>query len=51
VFPSEPYTGELLSFPQVIATPHVASNTVESRCQMEMESVNNLIKSLEEAGL
>jgi D-3-phosphoglycerate dehydrogenase len=51
VFPSEPYTGELLSFPQVIATPHVASNTVESRRQMEMESVNNLIKSLEDAGL
>ena len=51
VFPSEPYTGKLLSFPQVIATPHVASNTVESRRQMEMESVNNLIKSLEDAGL
>ena len=51
VFPSEPYTGKLLSFPQVIATPHVASNTIESRRQMEMESVNNLIKSLEDAGL
>ena len=51
VFPSEPYTGKLLSFPQVIATPHVASNTVESRCQMEMESVNNLIKSMVDAGL
>jgi D-3-phosphoglycerate dehydrogenase len=51
VFPSEPYTGKLLSFSQVIATPHVASNTVESRHQMEMESVNNLIKSLEDVGL
>ena len=51
VFSSEPYTGKLLSFPQVIVTPHVASNTVESRCQMEMESVNNLIKSLGDAGL
>ena len=51
VFPSEPYTGKLLSFPQVIATPHVASNTVESRRQMEMESVDNLIKYLEDAGL
>ena len=51
VFPSEPYTGKLLSFPQVIATPHVASNTVESRRQMEIESVDNLIKSLEDAGL
>ncbi len=51
VFPSEPYTGKLLSFSQVIATPHVASNTIESRRQMEVESVNNLIKSLEDAGL
>ena len=51
VFPSEPYTGKLLSFPQVIATPHVASNTMESRRQMEMESVDNLIISLEDAGL
>jgi D-3-phosphoglycerate dehydrogenase / 2-oxoglutarate reductase len=51
VFPSEPYTGKLLSFHQVITTPHVASNTVESRRQMELESVDNLIKSLEDAGL
>ena len=43
VFGHEPYDGPLLSFPQVIATPHVASNTAESRDMMEMESVNNLI--------
>lgn len=43
VFPTEPYTGGLLNFPQVIVTPHVASNTTESRAQMEMEAVDNLI--------
>jgi len=41
----EPYTGVLLDFPQVIITPHVASNTVESRQQMEIEAVNNMIKA------
>jgi len=43
VFPSEPYTGELLRFPQLVATPHVASNTRETRREMEMEAVENLI--------
>ncbi|HXW99398.1 MAG TPA: NAD(P)-dependent oxidoreductase, partial [Methanomicrobiales archaeon] len=43
VFPSEPYTGKLLRFPQLVATPHVASNTVETRREMEMEAVENLI--------
>jgi len=43
VFSQEPYTGKLLSFPQVISTPHVASNTVESRREMEMEAVSNLL--------
>jgi D-3-phosphoglycerate dehydrogenase len=43
VFRSEPYSGALLACPQVVATPHVASNTVESRKEMEMEAVNNLI--------
>jgi D-3-phosphoglycerate dehydrogenase len=49
VFSSEPYRGPLLSFPQVIMTPHVASNTVESRAQMEIEAVENLISALGEA--
>ena len=46
VFPFEPYTGKLLDYPQVVTTPHVASNTIESRQQMEMEAVNNLINEL-----
>lgn len=42
----EPYRGPLLSFPQVIITPHVASNTIESRIAMEHEAVENLIKTI-----
>ena len=48
VFSKEPYTGRLLEFPQVITTPHVASNTVESRSDMEMESVENIIRYFKE---
>lgn len=43
VFSKEPYDGELLKYPQVTVTPHVASNTIESRKQMEMEAVEHLI--------
>jgi D-3-phosphoglycerate dehydrogenase len=46
VFQREPYAGPLLRFPQVVATPHVASNTVETRREMEMEAVENLIQGL-----
>lgn len=45
VFATEPYCGPLLKYPQVVVTPHVASNTRESRQQMEMEAVDNLIKA------
>jgi D-3-phosphoglycerate dehydrogenase len=48
VFSSEPYHGPLLSFPQVVMTPHVASNTAESRAEMEMEAVQNLISAFRE---
>lgn len=46
VYPFEPYTGKLLDYPQVVTTPHVASNTIESRQQMEIEAINNLINEL-----
>ena len=46
VFPFEPYTGKLLDYSQIVTTPHVASNTIESRRQMEMEAINNLINEL-----
>lgn len=48
VFKTEPYSGPLEIFPQVIITPHIASNTIESRKEMETEAVNNLIISLNE---
>jgi D-3-phosphoglycerate dehydrogenase / 2-oxoglutarate reductase len=46
VFHQEPYSGLLGYHPRVISTPHVASNTVESRQGMELEAVENLIAVL-----
>lgn len=43
----EPYKGPLIRYQQVILTPHVASNTIESREQMEKEAVTNIIRTLE----
>jgi len=45
VFSKEPYSGELLKYYQVIVTPHIASNTIESRKKMELEAVNNMINT------
>jgi len=45
VFLKEPYSGTLLKYSQVIVTPHVASNTAESRSQMESEAVKNIIRA------
>jgi len=50
VFPYEPYDGMLLKYPQVIVTPHVASNTTESRGEMEMEAVKNALAAIQELG-
>jgi len=43
VLPRDPYDGPLLSFPQVIVTPHVASNTPETRARMEAEAVRQAV--------
>ncbi|KHE94094.1 MAG: hypothetical protein K8F52_13395 [Candidatus Scalindua rubra] len=45
-FVEEPYSGHLCDYEQVILTPHIGSYTQECRRQMEMESVENLIKGL-----
>ncbi len=47
-FSTEPYTGPLINYPQVILTPHVGSYTLECRKSMEMESVDNLISGFKE---
>ncbi len=43
VFQQEPYTGPLLKLPNVVLTPHVGTFTRETRVNMEVESVMNLI--------
>lgn len=48
VFSNEPYTGKLTEYQQVVITPHVASNTIESRQEMEKEAIKNLINELRE---
>ena len=45
-FNSEPYTGELINFDNVLLTPHIGTYTEETRMIMEMETVENLIKAL-----
>jgi len=45
-FEEEPYNGELTNFSNVILTCHMGSSAVETRKQMELETVNNLIEAL-----
>ena len=47
VFSVEPYTGPLLKYQQVIATPHVSSNTTETREKMENDAIGNLLAEIE----
>ncbi len=46
VFTKEPYDGPLCELENVILTPHIAAFTQESRTQMEVETVENLLDSL-----
>jgi D-3-phosphoglycerate dehydrogenase / 2-oxoglutarate reductase len=46
VFEIEPYKGNLTGLDNVILTPHLGSYAMESRIQMEVEAVNNLINSI-----
>ena len=47
VFSKEPYAGPLKELDNVILTPHIASLTVESRTEMELQAVTNIIGALE----
>ena len=44
VFPHEPYTGPLLECDGVIVTPHQATLNYETRVDMEIHAVENIIE-------
>jgi D-3-phosphoglycerate dehydrogenase / 2-oxoglutarate reductase len=48
VFNNEPYSGPLSKLDNVILTPHIGSYAKELRIKMEIESVENLIRGLNE---
>lgn len=50
-FEKEPYNGPLTEFDNVVLTCHMGSSALETRKQMELETVNNLINALKEAGV
>lgn len=50
-FEEEPYRGNLIGLDNVILTCHMGSSAIETRKQMELETVNNLINALKEAGV
>jgi D-3-phosphoglycerate dehydrogenase / 2-oxoglutarate reductase len=45
-FPSEPYSGRLTEYPQLILTPHMSTYSVQCRKDMEMAAVDNLLQDL-----
>lgn len=45
-FWTEPYTGPLTGFSQVLLTPHTGTYTEQCRRQMESEAVQNLLRDL-----
>lgn len=44
VFSSEPYNGPLCELDNVVLTPHISTLTEESRTEMEIQAVENLLK-------
>ena len=48
VFENEPDIGKLKDLDNIILTPHMATFTIETRKQMEIEAVENLIMGLKE---
>jgi D-3-phosphoglycerate dehydrogenase len=49
VFDKEPYAGTLAKLDNVILTPHIGSFAKETRVEMEMQAVRNLLKGLKGA--
>ncbi|MFA5906253.1 MAG: phosphoglycerate dehydrogenase [Desulfobacula sp.] len=49
VFEQEPYDGPLKELNNVILTPHIGSYAKESRIQMEIDTIKNLIEELKES--
>lgn len=50
VFAEEPYKGELLDLPNVLATPHIGTFTRETRINMELEAAKNIINFFRQHG-
>ena len=48
VFKNEPYNGPLSKLKNVVLTPHIGSYAKELRIQMEIETVENIIRGLNE---
>jgi len=46
VFEQEPYNGPLKELSNVILTPHIGSYAMESRIQMEIDTIRNLLDAL-----
>ena len=46
VLKKEPYQGQLLELPNIFITPHISAYAKETRVEMEIEAVKNLIKSI-----
>lgn len=46
VFSQEPYSGRLCDVENVVLTPHIGSYAKEGKLKMEIQAVENLIKSL-----
>lgn len=45
-FPSEPYSGKLTEYSQLILTPHMSTYSMQCRKDMEMAAVDNLLRDL-----